>query len=294
MPDEKPEAVDETANFETTNSDMPEVESNPEPEAEASAAPEDDDGAPAGENEQGAGDDAPAEPAPKKKAKVQKRIDKLVKDRAKAETRAERLERENSELKAKLGDKPESPKEEPQETDFESYDEYLDAIETYEAEAASPEPDPAPKADQTATGDEPAFTDSQQEALSALKAVVDEADKPADFDAVAMAEDVPITAPMIEVLAECDDPAKVMYALGSDKSLAGEIANMSGAKQALAIAKLDMGRAIPPKPQSSSTAPDPIAPASGVTIPDKAPSEMSFKEFEAHRNKQESRSTSHW
>jgi hypothetical protein len=292
---------DETQGFVVTSSDMPEVqpesqeeqkpteEANPEVDATAEEGKETDN-----EANDKSGDDAAAEHDKAKKSNgVQKRIDKVVREREEERRKNEALQREIDELKkGKEKDDKSAQLKEPVESDFETYDEYLDALDKFESEQDISKSDDKPKDEKpTENKDEDApneMTESQKTALAIIKEHVESADKPEDFEAVALNPDIPITGDMLEALAECDDPTKVMYHLGQNKDLATKIAEGSPAQQMREIAKLDLTvDSKPPKPTKTTQAPDPIKPVKGSDAQPKNPADMSQSEYEAWANERE-------
>ncbi|QCQ65287.1 head scaffolding protein [Shewanella phage X14] len=298
---------DETAGFVTTSSDMPEVQAEPQEEqqqeeqanSEAGATVGDEEQDPKGEAEEpkaeeqdDSGKDTAADhDKGKKPNRVQKRIDQVVREREQERREKEALQRRIDELES--GKQSDKSEKEPVEDDFETYDEYLDALDAYDnKQPKAEEKKTEPKQDEQEQSSE--LTDSQKTAMAVIKESVDSADKPEDFEAVALNPEVPVTGEMLEALAECEDPAKVMYHLGQNKDLAADIASGSPAQQMRAIAKLDLTvTSKPPKPTKTTNAPDPISPVGGSDAQEKAPAEMSFAEYEAHMNKKE-RSRQSW
>lgn len=275
------ETFDETANFETTTSDLPIVEENVEKSDDESINSESKTDENNAEGKEPTKSDDNTESAkndePKKENGVQKRINKITREREEARRETERLRKENEELKK--GNQKEESKE-PKESDFETYDEYLEAIEGFEKKE-SKEPE---KKSEDQNKEQSGLTDSQITAMAVIKESISSAEKPQDFDEVALAQDVEITGEMLEAIAECDDPAKVMYHLGKNKDLAYSISKGSPAQQMREIAKLDLN-VKPPKPKEVSKAPDVIEPVLGVDVHEKPISEMSYSEYEAHMNK---------
>lgn len=290
--------VDETSGFVTTSSDLPEVqpesqeEQQPKeeatPEVEATVDPEKE----ADKETDNIGDNTP-ENTEKSKG-VQKRIDKLVRER-------ESLKRENERLKAKPVEQESQSKEtgeikEPVESDFETYDEYLDALDKFDKQPDQPskKESVADKEDKQSQ-DEGGLTDSQKTALAITQERVNSADKPEDFEKIALNPDLSVTGDMLEALAECDDPVKVMYHLGKNADLAADIAGKSPAQQMREIAKLDLTvTSKPPKPTKTTNAPDPISPVSGSDAQEKSIGDMSFAEYEAYMNSKEHKRKSNW
>lgn len=303
---------DETAGFVTTSSDMPEVQTEPQEEQQQEEQANSEADATVGEEEQdpkGEAEEPKAEEQDdpgkdtaadhdkgKKPNRVQKRIDQVVREREDERRKNEALQREIDELKKGKQQKPEAKQDkEPVESDFETYDDYLDALDAYDKQQGE-ESKPEQKADKADTQDEPQseLSDNQKTAMAVIKEAVDSADKPEDFEAVALNPEVPITGEMLEALAECEDPTKVMYHLGQNKDLAADIAAGSPAQQARAIAKLDLTvDSKPPKPTKTTQAPDPISPVGGSDAQQKDVSEMSFAEYEEAMNKKE-RSRKSW
>lgn len=257
-----------------------EVEADPEGEAEAVVESED----------TKSSDDATAEPdKPGKKGKgVQKRIDKLTGEREDAKRKAEALQKRVDELEGKST--PETETKEPVEGDYETYDDYLNALDTFdsqtEAQKAEVVEDKSGGEDNQNTG--PELTDHQKTAMAIIGDKVGEAKKPDDFEAIALDPELPVTGEMLEALAECEDPAKVMYHLGKNKDLAAEIATKTPAQVAREIAMLDLTvKAAPIKPTKNTKAPDPISPVRGSDVQEKSLGDMSYAEYEAHMNRKE-------
>ena len=304
------ETVDETEGFVATSSDMPEPQAE-EPKAEAAPASDTPEEKAAtdesktdeveakseeGKEQDVIGDDKAAQDTvSKKQNRTQKRIDQVVRQREDAKRANEALQRRVDELEAGSKKEPEQKASEPRESDFENYDAYLDALDAHDKEqsqVATKEPETA-KEDKGETSSE--LNDSQKTAMAVIKEAINGAEKPDDFEAVALNDEVPITGEMLEALAECDDPTKVMYHLGNNKDLAAEIAGGSAAQQARAIAKLDMSVEVKPsKPVKTTAAPDPISPVGGSDAQEKAPSDMSFSEYEKHMNSKEGKKRSNW
>lgn len=300
---------DETQGFVTTSSDMPEDQAVPQESQDQGEEASPKTEATEGNGEQGqegsaegkkaekqdddTGEDAAAEHDKAKKPNgVQKRIDKVAREREEARREKEALEQRIKELESGKQNKggQEGSDKEPVESDFDTYDEYLDALDAYDnRQLESQEKSGKDDKEEQSQDHQPELTDSQKTAMAVIKEQVDSADKPDDFDEVALNPEVPVTGEMLEALAECEDPTKIMYHLGQNKDAAAEIAAGSPAQQMRAIAKLDMTvGSKPPKPAKTTSAPDPIAPVSGGgDAQEKSPEDMSFAEYEAYMNKQQ-------
>lgn len=297
--------VDETENFETATTDLPTVKADPQGDDKAKesapeAKPETDGGDKPEENKDADGSNDAAKPEAKAKPKkgFQKRIGELTRERETERLARIKAEKELAETRKQLETKPKEAKA-PEEADFETYDDYLAALDAHDKDQTEQKADE--KAEEKPSEDDKAaeggLTDEQKTAMAVVKEAVDSAEgKPDDFEDVALADDVHITGEMLEALAECDNPEKVMYALGKDKDLSVQIAGKTPAQQMREIAKLDLeqGKARTPKPVETTKAPDPIEPVGGADVQEKDPDKMSFKEYEAHRNKQERSRSAQW
>lgn len=296
----------ETDNFVVVNSDAPvapveeskQVEESPAKDSEGTSELETTDESGAEEegttSEDTTGEEEKGEQqeADKPKSRTQKRIDKITRQREDERRKNEQLQRQVDELtKGKQGDS--KNEDAPSEGDFDTYDEYLTALDEYDSKSDQQAEDKTSKADDQEG--ESTLTDSQKTAQGILREKIgDGIDKYENFEEVALSEDVAITGEMVEALADCDDPLKVMYHLGQNKEQAAEIAGKTPIQQAREIAKLDLTvKVTPPKPNKTTTAADPISPVHGSDSQQKAISDMSFREYEEHQNKVEQERRSH-
>lgn len=290
-PAQEVEVKEEQASSETTNT---EVDASEDPEAKADDKNESTDK----EEADSSGTDTAAEDDKTNKSNgVQKRIDKVVRQREEAKRENEALKRENEELKGKSKPEDKGGNKEPVEDDFETYDKYLDALDKFDKQSSDQvsEKETAPKKKDNDSQAEDELTSSQKTALAITQERVASADKPEDFDAVALNPDIPITGEMLEALSECDDPAKVMYHLGQDKDLATKISGKTPSQQMRAIISLDLTvKSKPKKPTKITEAPDAIDPVNGSDSQQKSDSEMSFSEFEAKDNARNAKRKSNW
>lgn len=104
----------------------------------------------------------------------------------------------------------------------------------------------------------------------------------ADFDAVALAPDVPVTPAMARLIQTSDVGADVLYHLGQNRALAAEIAALQPYEAARAIGRLE-ATITTPRPRTSTNAPAPISPVKGGAPVGKDPAKMSLAEFSAWR-----------
>lgn len=104
----------------------------------------------------------------------------------------------------------------------------------------------------------------------------------ADFDEVAMADSVPVTAEMADVIRSSDAAADVAYYLGKNKAEAARIAKMAPYEMAREIGRIEGSLSVP-KPRSQSKAPPPTRPLKGGAAGVKSPETMSADEYRAWR-----------
>lgn len=242
------------------------------------------------------GDDTTGDDVQKKKHGVSKRIEKLIRQREGAKHKAESLERRNKELEQRLADRPKAKDKsqalkEPQEADFDTYDDYLDALDEHDSSKESSSEKKTKVKRETKKEEPGSLTNSQKTAMAVLtEKTLDAAEKYKDFEEVALDKKVPITREMLEALAECEDPAKVMMFLGNNLDECSDIADMSPAQQMREITRLDLTVDLKPKkPVKKTKAAEPITPVVGSDVQEKDLDKMSFNEYEAHQNKKEAK-----
>lgn len=253
-------------------------------------------------------DEAGAETKPPKKARFQKRIDRLTKRASEAERRAEEAERKLREAQqggkgAKADSEPKG--EEPDPNDYDDYNEYLDALSEWKAGKSDERNDDNAKNDKDkGKGDkkkdkEPESDPEFEEALADVQEAFEETrGKHKDFDDVVGAKDLAITSDMVKAMADSEDPGEIAYYLGKHKEEARHIAGLSALQQAKEIGKLEAKLAVQPNKQPSkkvTSAPDPIEPVGGnANSSQKDVRDMSFDEYEQARNEQEQRRGGFW
>lgn len=290
--------TDETASFDVVTSEAEPTEqsgnsgeSEGETSGEAADAHENSnaDSAGAGNQNDTAADDTGAE---KPKGRFQKRIDRLTKQKAEAERRAEEAERKlQSQSSGDAQSEGEAPTQEPDPSEFDSYDDYLDALAAWKgsqsqnAEQSSDEPNEQ-------QGGESSEDQPDQEVIEAMEDMEEsfsEARKQHDdFDEVMQQEDLAVTRDMVIALADADDPGAVVYWLGKHKDEAARIAGLSPIQQARELGKLET--TLDKKPAKRTTnAPEPIQPVKGSSAQQKDEADMDFTEFEQARNQQSER-----
>ena len=107
----------------------------------------------------------------------------------------------------------------------------------------------------------------------------------ADFEAVALAPDVPITPQIADMLKQSDKGPDLAYWLGMNKAAAAELAALSKTSPmqvAWHLGRLEASLTAP-TPRMTPQTPDPIAPVRGKAQPSINPDKMSMAEYIAAR-----------
>jgi hypothetical protein len=297
--------IDETTSFEVVTSEAVEPEKAKETTGEESATPEQNSKETDKKDDKKPADDDGEDSQPKKgNGRFQKRIDRLTKRAAEAERRAEEAERKLKEGEKGGKAKPETPSEdEPDPSEFDTYDEYLDALSDWNAgDKSKPTKEDNDKGNAVDddTGKK-AEQDDDHEFSEALEDVQDafseSRSKYSDFDAIVIEQkDLQISREMVIAMAESEDPGEIAYHLGKNKEEAARIAKLSPIAQAREIGKLEAKLAAKPKQPIKKTteAPDPIDPVKGNDSTKKSMKDMDFKEYERTRNEQEQKGKGFW
>lgn len=96
-----------------------------------------------------------------------------------------------------------------------------------------------------------------------------------------------LPTPAMEAIADTDKPAAVLHYLGENPDIAAEIADLSPARQALRIARIETQLASKPAPTASvSKAPAPITPGKPTSTATRDPGQMSDDEWQRWKDEQ--------
>lgn len=234
------------------------------------------------------GQTAPPEGEEKKTATQERRErDKAHRERIRAERDAAIAEAETAKtrheriLNAGKAEKP------PQEQDYQDPLEYVAAKAIWSAEQQRTQREAREIGEAEEAARKRADTFGQQEQAlieqSWASHVAEAKVRYTDFDAVALARDVPVSEDMARLIQTSEVGADVLYHLGRNKALSAEIAGMNSMDAARAIGRLE-ATVSAPRPRTSTNAPDPISPVKGNGTAMKDPSKMSFAEFKAYRD----------
>lgn len=209
-------------------------------------------------------------------SRFQKRIDKITKQREDAYREAEELRKELEFYKSQSSKPKPTVKLDP--LDFDSYDDYMEAVNAQTNTVQEVKTEPKQKETDPNAGLYRRLDDAFEDAR----------DKYEDFDEVTRDPSVPFTMPMLEVIAELDNGGEVAYYLANNKDEVKKLQGLSAYRQAIEIGKLSDKLANPPKAEKKTTkAPDPIEPVTPKgDVVGKDPSKMSYSEYEAYMNNQ--------
>ena len=219
------------------------------------------------------------EPEPLPKG-VQKRIDRAVRQKYEAEARAKVLEeRLNSFERQSQQAQQTKPNGEPRLEQFDNIEEYVTAKAKWVAKN---------EMNETLTAREKAYAEQNAQAAQAksaetwAKRVAKATAEMPDFEDVVESSDVDFKDPVVlHAIVESDLGPQIAYYLASNPDEADVIAGLTGAAAVRAIGRLEAK--IEAGTVSATKAPAPIKPVGNKAKSEKAPEEMSPKEFAAWR-----------
>jgi len=211
------------------------------------------------------------EEEPKKLSRKERRVQKLANTNKELRERVAELESKETE---------QSPKEEANEIDiddFESYDDYVKALE--EQEKTPKEKEPVVKESKTETVLD---VEAQQDMLE------DGVEDYENFEELVMADDLALTENVLGLVLETENSSDVAYYLATHKEETRNIADMTPKKMAKAILKIEMKLESQPKQKvvRTTNAPKPITPVSGQSAKSGSinDADNSFEQHEAYLN----------
>lgn len=229
---------------------------------------------------EGEGEDERKTEAAKRREREKAHKERLRQEAEEARTAAERAEARR--LKIIEAGKTEKP---PVETDFSDYAEYVAAKAVWTAEQRTTQRQAEAYGEEADAARQQAETIKAQEQQIAHQQwadkVSDAKSRYADFDAVALSNDVPITPQVAEMLMASDKGADLAYHLGKHKAVAAEIAALSRTspvQAAWALGRIEATLSLP-APRTVSQTPDPIAPSRGKASAQPDPAKMSMEEY---------------
>ena len=209
---------------------------------------------------------------------VQKRIDRLTRDKYRLQAELEVARKQAPQTETK----PKPAEGEPKAEQFKSYEEFLEARAEWKAEQRV----------KTLLGElrDNAQRQAGQAEQSKLQAQWEKRVGEAlttydDFEEVALSPEVPISEPMMAAILRSPKGADVAYHLGKNHDLAAEIAGLDPISAAIRIGEIaaTLSR---PTAKKTTDAPAPITPVGGHATTTKDPANMTDKEFAAWRREQ--------
>ncbi len=174
----------------------------------------------------------------------------------------------------------------PKETDFADYTEYQAALAAHKSMGMLDDRERTrirEDADQQQREIDNLATQRQREAQENWASQTAEAKtRYADFDEVALDQNVPVSPTMAQIISTSDVGADVAYHLGKHRAEAAEITQMSDLDAARALGRIEAQIATPAA-QVKTTAPAPITPVKPKASGSKDPEKMSYGEYRAAR-----------
>lgn len=221
----------------------------------------------------------PQETEDQRKSKFQRRIERKNAELAAAKTEA-RLLRERLDALEQQARPPQDSKA-PRLEQFDNFEDYMAARVAFDAEKVV----------------EARLTKAQQEEMrrreseTQAKSLENWRDQQAkaiekypDFEEVVGDSDAPVTREMSQAIVESEHGADIAYYLAQHPDEAKAIAGLSPIRQIAAIGRLEAKVSQPP-PKAVTQAPPPISPAGSKAKAEKAPHEMTPKEFNEWRRR---------
>jgi hypothetical protein len=226
----------------------------------------------------------PAEGQPEEKSESAKRRERDKAHRARLQQDAAQANARAAEAEARKTAILEAGKKEaaPREADFPDPIEFAAAKAIWGAEQRLTEREARNAGEAAEAAKREAETISQREsaviAESWTAQVAEAKGRYADFDQVALANDLPVTKAMGELIMTSDAGPDVLYHLGQNRALAAQIAAMNQVEAARAIGRIEASLTAP-KPRTETKAPDPINPVRGSAGASRNPENMSYVEW---------------
>jgi hypothetical protein len=210
------------------------------------------------------------DPGKASQRRFERRIDRAHRRAAEAQARAEILEREIAEIKAKQV--PVVDTQAPKMENFTDIEEYAKAREAYATKKALDERDQKQR-EEVGKAAQAKLVSSWEEKVSKSQDQYD------DFDEVV--GQLKPTTPWAVAIMKTENGAEVAYHLGSHQAEAKKLFSLDPYDQILEISKLSHElSAVPEKPKEPSKAPAPITPVTGeAVVSDELSPQMPFEKY---------------
>jgi len=212
---------------------------------------------------------------------VQKRIDRLTREKYRKDAENEMLRRELEQARSRQADAQRQPAEgAPKPEQFASYEAFLEAKAEWKAEQKVTEVLNRQQESARQQTAQQRQAEAQQSWDKQVDAAVELYD---DFEEVALSPDVPVSSAMAEAIQLADKGADVLYYLGKHREEAAKIARMDPLRAAVAIGRIEATLARP-APKKTTSAPAPISPVGARAAVSKDPDKLSVDEWLRQRN----------
>lgn len=216
------------------------------------------------ETPQQATEDRPEKPG---KNSFERKISRLYRREAEAKARADLLEKELNELRAKVTPTPQADGAEPKLDQYDDIEKYAKAKADYQAKKAVQEYEKKQREQNSQAQTARISTEWEERAERGSSKYDDWED---------VVGDIKPTHPLTIAIMRASNGEDVAYHLGKNTKEASRIAGLDPLSQVMAIGELSARLALtPPKAKTPSKAPAPIAPVTGTSSPPSdAPSEQ--------------------
>ncbi len=222
----------------------------------------------------------------KPKTRTQKRIERQQRDNINLKDENSHLKEELAELKAKPAEEPKPKGKEVNIDDFESYDEYLDALT---------EEEDKPKEEKKEVAEEPKTPEPPAINQTALNDMFEDGNGDyKDFETKVRSKELVLSADVISEVLRTEAPSDLMYRLASNPEEAERLSQITDSHDlTVAIAKLEQSsekqKPETPDVPTKTNAPKPITPVNGSSIKGLSieDDDLSFEQHEALLNSQQ-------
>jgi hypothetical protein len=212
---------------------------------------------------------------------VQKRIDRLTRDKYRLQAELEMARRQAPQAEPQR-QPAEGAKGAPKPDQFKSYEEFLEARAEWKAEQRVE----SLLGELRETAQRQAGKAEQQKLQSQWeKRVSDAMTTYDDFEEVALSPEVPISEPMMAAILRSPKGADVAYYLGKNPETAAQIAGLDPVSAAIRIGEI-AATVAKPAPKRTTAAPAPINPVGSRAEAQKDPNKMTTDEWMRWRNEQ--------
>jgi hypothetical protein len=254
------------------------------PAAPTSDAPGDQPKPPDSAPDQKPEDGADDQPEPKHELPkgVQKRIDRLTRDKYRLQAELDVARRQAPAQQAQPRSTAANANGAPKPEQFKSYEEFLEARAEWKAEqkvsAVLSEMHESTRR-QSAEAEQSRLAQTWEERVGKASEVYD------DFEEVALSPDLPISEAMMAALVRTEKGPDVAYYLGKHREVAAQLSTLDPFSAAIRIGEI-AATLSQPAPKKTTNAPEPINPVGGRASPTKDPARMTDAEFAAWRREQ--------